>query len=107
MTLPSSTFDIYCDMATDGGGWTVFYRRQDGSASFPQTQTTYYSMGIGSPSSNEFLVPLSLIEMMTSNPDEYSLMVELREGKEKAFALYQGFTIDLSSTTSVLLVENF
>ena len=64
-------------------------------------------MGVGSPSATEFLTPLSLIADMTSDGEEYSLLIEMRETKEKAFALYQGFKIDLSSTTSALIVEKF
>ena len=43
---------------------------------------------------------------MTSDGEEYSLLVEMRKAKEKAFALYHGFKIDLSSPTSVLQVDN-
>ena len=64
-------------------------------------------MGVGSPSATEFLTPLSLIADMTSDGEEYSLLIEMGETKEKAFALYQGFKIDLTSPSSILVIENF
>ena len=95
ITVSGTNFDMYCDMETDGGGWTVFYRRQDGSASFAYDITAFNNQGIGSPSDNEFLLPLGLLHLMTgSSSSENQLLIEMSEApSSRAFAMYQTFSI--------------
>ncbi|XP_052219467.1 angiopoietin-related protein 7-like isoform X2 [Dreissena polymorpha] len=65
---PEGTYDdieVYCDMATDGGGWTVFQRRVNGSLPFDHNFASYVH-GFGNIHA-EFWLGLQYIHAMTYN----------------------------------------
>ncbi|XP_052786259.1 angiopoietin-2-like [Mya arenaria] len=83
--------DVYCDMDTEGGGWTVFQRRLDGSVNFNRSFADY-EQGFGSLD-GEFWLGLSLLYSMTSR-DNMTLRVDvsLQDGTT-GFDEYSGFFI--------------
>ena len=85
------SFDVYCDMRTDGGGWTVFQRRQDGSVDFYRGWNDYKS-GFGQLTA-EFWLGNDKIHRLTASRAS-SLRVELEDWNGvRAYAKYGGFNI--------------
>uniref|UniRef100_A0AAV2IRS3 Zmp:0000000846 n=1 Tax=Knipowitschia caucasica TaxID=637954 RepID=A0AAV2IRS3_KNICA len=86
----SQPLQVYCDMTTDGGGWMVFLRRQNGKLEFFRNWKNY-TAGFGNMN-NEFWLGLSNLHKITSS-GHYELRVDLRDSGESAYAEYDKFTI--------------
>jgi len=84
-------FTVYCDMRTDGGGWTVFQRRQDGSVDFYRGWNDYKS-GFGQLTA-EFWLGNDKIHRLTASRLS-SLRVELMDWNGvRKYAKYGRFNI--------------
>ncbi|CAN9504363.1 unnamed protein product [Ophioblennius macclurei] len=81
---------VYCDMTTDGGGWLVLLRRQNGKLEFFRNWKNY-TAGFGNMN-DEFWLGLSNLHKITSL-GHYELRVDLRDNGESAYAQYDKFTI--------------
>ncbi|XP_071351505.1 angiopoietin-1 isoform X3 [Trachinotus anak] len=82
---------VYCDMETSGGGWTVFQRRFNGSVDF-QRSWSEYKKGFGDMLGEHWLGNEALY-LLTSQ-GQYSLRVELRDWEgNPAHSQYDRFTL--------------
>ncbi|KAF1377796.1 hypothetical protein PFLUV_G00204460 [Perca fluviatilis] len=86
----SQPIQVYCDMTTDGGGWMVFLRRQNGKLEFFRNWKNY-TVGFGNLN-DEFWLGLSNLHKIT-NSGHYELRVDLRDNGESAYAQYDKLTI--------------
>ena len=96
---------VLCDMTTDGGGWTVFQRRLDGSVDFFRDWKSYKE-GFGSLS-GEFWLGNDNLHRLTA-ADDVMLGVELEDfdGSIK-YAEYTTFKIADEVDKYRLLVEGY
>ena len=84
-------FNVYCDMRTDGGGWTVFQRRQDGSVDFYRGWNDYKS-GFGQLTAEFWLGNDKIHRLTAARP--CSLRVELEDWNGvRVYAKYGMFNI--------------
>ncbi|XP_038627306.1 angiopoietin-related protein 7-like isoform X1 [Tachyglossus aculeatus] len=96
---------VLCEMDTEGGGWTVIQRRQNGSVNFSRTWGEYRD-GFGSPQ-HEFWLGNHHIHRLTSR-DHYVLRINLEDwdGQHK-HAFYQCFSIEDEANDFRLHVAGF
>ncbi|XP_019624686.1 PREDICTED: ficolin-2-like [Branchiostoma belcheri] len=87
-----SPVHVYCDMDTDGGGWTVFQKRQDGSVDF-YLNWQAYKTGFGDLR-GEFWLGNDNLHRLTSQ-GMYELRVDLEDFDNNAtFAEYSLFRVE-------------
>ncbi|VDL82792.1 unnamed protein product [Nippostrongylus brasiliensis] len=76
--LNNTPYKVYCDMNTEGGGWTVFQRRVDGSDSFWNHTWEEYKLGFGEFGANSnFWLGNELLHQLTAKDSDVTLRVEM------------------------------
>ncbi|TMS22315.1 Microfibril-associated glycoprotein 4 [Larimichthys crocea] len=101
----TSALQVYCDMESEGGRWTVFQRRMDGSVNFyrPWDQ---YKMGFGRAAGEYWLGLENLFHL--SLRKKYELLVDMEDFEgNKAFARYSSFSVGPESYGYTLHVSGF
>ena len=99
------TMNVYCDMVTDGGGWTVIQRRVNGSVDFYRDWTSY-KHGFGSLS-GEFWLGNKNIHRLTSSGNSV-LRIELEDWDgSNAHANYGTFDIGDEKSKYKLTVGSY
>ncbi|XP_056232680.1 fibrinogen C domain-containing protein 1 [Seriola aureovittata] len=88
-------FMVYCDMTTDGGGWTVIQRREDGSVNFFRGWDAYRD-GFGMTTGEHWL-GLQRIYSLTRSGG-FELRIDMADyDNATAFARYADFSVGRDS----------
>ncbi|XP_071622368.1 tenascin isoform X5 [Heliangelus exortis] len=95
---------VFCDMGEDGGGWIVFLRRQNGKEDFYKNWKTYVA-GFGDPK-DEFWIGLENLHKITSQ-GQYELRVDLQDRGERAYAVYERFSVGDAKSRYRLRVDGY
>ena len=95
---------VYCDMETDGGGWTVFQRRKDGSVDFNRGWNEY-ERGFGDVEGDYWLGLTSLHQLLQLNGAN-ELRIDLKDySGNSAYAKYSSFNVGDSNSKYTLNVS--
>ena len=104
----SQVISVYCDQSTDGGGWTVFQRRVDGSVNFNLKWESYHS-GFGDLENEHWLGNQNIFTMtLQSGAKGNELRVELEDwdGVTK-YAMYRSFKLENADTNYKLILSGY
>ena len=100
----SSPLDVYCDMETDGGGWTVLLKRQDGSVDFYLNWTDYKN-GFGNLEGEHWL-GLDNIHLLThQSSDPPQLRVDLADWESMTLQSMTSSQLVMRTVTTLSLCQ--
>ena len=95
----------YCDAVTDGGGWLVVQRRQDGSVDFDRIWTDYEE-GFGSLT-GEFWYGLRPLHCLT-NQGQWKLRIDFTfTNGTKSYVSYNNFAVGPANSQYQLSISEF
>eukprot|EP00105_Crassostrea_gigas_P030251 XP_011452493.1 PREDICTED: ryncolin-4 isoform X2 [Crassostrea gigas] len=97
---------VFCDMTTDGGGWTVIQRRFDGTTDFQNKTWQKYAEGFGHPG-HEYWFGNDAIHDLTKDGKK-SLRINLKKfNGQEGHAVYSTFKVGSKSKKYTLTVGGF
>ncbi|XP_062600917.1 ryncolin-1-like [Saccostrea cucullata] len=83
--------NVFCDMSTMGGGWTVIQKRVDGSESFDRNWEEYKN-GFGSPERNVW-VGNDVIHQLTKEGTSFLYVTITLQNGTTLYEMYDGFSV--------------
>ncbi|XP_048765219.2 angiopoietin-related protein 1-like [Ostrea edulis] len=83
--------DVYCDMDTQGGGWTVIQKRLDGSLNFDRVWNDY-KHGFGQADSEYWLGNDAISKLTTANNSSLLVLITLNNGRT-LYETYYNFAV--------------
>ncbi|XP_061176959.1 fibrinogen C domain-containing protein 1-B-like [Saccostrea echinata] len=102
---PDTRREVFCDMTTDGGGWTTIQKRVDGNLDFYRTWNVYKE-GFGNASKN-YWIGNDAIHALTKDQDQ-ELRLDLRSHNgEEAYAVYTTFYIGDENNKYTITVSGY
>ncbi|XP_062599480.1 ficolin-1-like, partial [Saccostrea cucullata] len=96
--------EVFCDMTTDEGGWTVIQKRED-EEEFYRTWNAY-KHGFGNASKSYWLGNDAIYELTKKKDQELRVELEQFNGAE-AHALYSSFSVGNESTKYTLTLSGY
>ncbi|KAG7252202.1 hypothetical protein CRUP_024123, partial [Coryphaenoides rupestris] len=94
LTLPNTTQEVraFCDMETEGGGWTILQKRFDGRVDFHRTWKEY-KMGFGDPLA-EYWLGNEFVSKLT-HQQSYILRIQLSDWEgNSGYSQYEQFNLE-------------